>query len=238
MHIKRLIHTIAFLVFCHSIHGQAVIKGFEYGEIKNITEAYRQAPNLGFDVQYSFADSARQDSITDVLYARYKMKDGKYWAMIDSTEIIQGHHYLVAIYHYDSVIAVSNAQKYADIMQLPVMDSLFRVQNIDSMQVTGLNDSLRMLQMYFNPLSQYTGFQITYDKNSYRVHSIRYFIRQPVDDDNPQSTVSMVRLDFSNYSAGVIDDDYFREDKFIYKELDTFYTKSPYDHYQLMINVH
>lgn len=238
--------------FSFRLQAQDVIKGFEFGEIMNIAEAYRQAPSLSFDMQFNYADSAQQDSILEQIPASYKMQNGMYWAMIDSTEILQGNNYNVSVFHYDSIIAISNPQPYTNVLQLPFLDSLFRSQNVDSMNVTQVNDSTRSLRMYFNPASQYSSYSINYDQNSYLMHSITYFIKMPVDStgsgdsggppdpgggpDSGHST-SMISIIFSNYSYQVIDNSYFDENKFIYKQGGKFFAQPPYINFQLMVNV-
>ena len=122
-------------------------------------------------------------------------------------------------------------------MQLPIMDSLFKAQNVDSMNVAQVNDSTRSLRLYFKPASQYSGYIFNYDLHTYLLHSIIYFVKTGVSDDDTGSGVSMISIAFSNYSNAVIDNDYFREDKFIYKLGDKFFAQHPYENYQLMVNV-
>lgn len=238
MYTKQVISVMALLVLYLNGHAQKVISGFEFGEIRNIAEAYRQAPDLSFDVQFSYADSTLQDSVLEQMSGSYKLKGGKYRTIIDSTETVQGNSYNVTIFYENGVIAVSNPRPYSNVLQLPFLDSLFRAQNVDSMKVKEVNDSTRELQMFFNPASHYSGFILSYNLHSYLLKYIIYFIKTPVSDDDPGSGVSMIRITFSNYSNEVIDDDYFREDKFIYKQGDKFFAQHPYENFQLMMNVH
>ena len=240
---------MACFSFGFHAHAQSVIKGFEYGEIMNIAEAYRQAPNLSFDLQFNYADSVRQDSIVEQINGSYKLQNGMYWAIIDSTEILQGTNYNVSVFHYDSVIAVANPQRYTNVLQLPFLDSLFRAQNIDSMNVTNVNDSTRSLRMYFNPASFYSSYVINYDLNTYLMNSITYFVKTPAYEDldgdedsghldgDEGSGISMIKIIFSGYSYQVIDNSYFDESKFIYRQGGQFFTKPDYANFQLMVNM-
>lgn len=238
MYKKIVLSVMPLLVVWCSALAQDVITGFEFGEIRNIAEAYREAPDLSFDVQFTYADSASQDSILEQMNGSYKIKNGKYRVMIDSTEIVQGNSYKVTIFYYNNVIAVSPRQQYTNVMQLPFLDSLFRAQNVDSMRVTNTNDSTRNLQMYFNPGSQYSGFSISYNLHSYLLNSITYFVKMPAIEGETGSGVSMIKVIFSNYTRQVIDENYFREDKFIYKQGDNFLAQSPYEGFQLMVNIY
>ena len=236
IHKKIVFSLMSCLSFCCHPQAQSVIKGFEFGEIINIAEAYHRAPSLSFNLQFNYTDSTRQDSILEQIPASYKMQGNMYWAMIDSTEIVQGNSYNVSIFHYDSIIAIANPQQSANVMQLPVLDSLFRTENIDSMNVTQVNDSTRKLQMYFNRLSKYSNYLINYDQNSYLMHSITYFIKTPAYDDGSGSGISMIKIIFSNYSYDIIGNNFFQEDKFIYKQGDKFFAQPSYSNFQLMVH--
>lgn len=238
MYKKEVSFVLVLLMGWCSAHAQNVITGFEFGEIRNIAEAYRQVPDLSFDVVFKYADSASQNSILEQMNGSYKIKSGKYRVMIDSTEIVQGSSYKVTISYYNKVIAVLPRQQYANVMQLPFLDSLFRTQNVDSMRVTISNDSTRKLQMFFNPGSQYSGFSISYNLHSYLLHSITYFVKMPAIEGETGSGVSMIKVIFSNYSRQVIDENYFREGQFIYKQGDQFLAQSPYEGFQLMVNIY
>ena len=247
---KKCFFVLASCVaFCFHLQAQNVIKGFEYGEIMNIAHAYRTAPNISFDMQINYADSANQDSIVEQVLGSYKIQNGKYWAIIDSVEMVQGNSYNVSASYNDSVIYVTNPHQNANLMQLPFLDSLFRAQNVDSMTITQVNDSTRSLRMYFNPASFYSSYIINYDLNNYMMHSITYFVKTPAyeeaDGDNDSgridgdegSGISMINIIFNNYSYQVIDNSYFQEDKFIYKQGGQFFIKPPYTGFQLMVNI-
>ncbi|MGN6196510.1 MAG: hypothetical protein ACTHOB_16340 [Ginsengibacter sp.] len=241
---------IAFCCFGSLIKGQGVIKGFEAGEIINIAEAYRQAPNLSFDADFTYADSASSDSIIDELSGSYKISNGRYYSMIDSTELVQGSKYNIAVFNYDSVITISSPHQYSNILQLPFLDSLFRKANIDSMTVLQLNDTTRRLQMYFDTTSKFSSYMVDYDQNSYMMDSVIYRTRGPYYGSNgpgdpggdpyqvfvPATAASVFTIKFSNYSNQVIDGSYFMDSKYIYTQNGQFFVQPQYSGFQLMVN--
>jgi hypothetical protein len=187
---------------------------------------------------FTYSDSLSQDSTMEQLKASYKIQNGKFWALIDSTEMVQGLTYNLAVYHLDSVISISPPQPAADVMRLPFLDSLFRAQNIDSMNVTKLNDTTRSLRMYFNPASQYSSCIMQYDLSSFLLRSITYVIKNStVANSTTNTATSTLKITFTNYSFALIDDSYFREDKFIYKQGGQYYGQPPYNTYQLVVNI-
>lgn len=241
---------IAFCCFGSLIKGQGVIKGFEAGEIINIAEVYRQAPNLSFDVDFTYADSATSDSIIDELTGSCKISNGRYYTIIDSTELVQGPKYNIAVFYYDSVIAISTPHQYSNLLQLPFLDSMFRKANIDSMTVLQLNDTTRRLRMYFNTTSKFSSYMVDYDQNSYVMDSVTYRTKGPYygsggpggpggDPDQlfvPATVASVFTIKFSNYSKQVIDGSYFMENKYIYTQNGQFFVQPQYSGFQLMVN--
>ena len=238
---------ITLCCFASLIKAQGVIKGFEAGEIINIAEAYRQAPNLSFNVDFSYADSASSDSIIDELSGSYKISNGRYYSMIDSTELVQGSKYNIAVFNYDSVIAISSPHQYSNILQLPFLDSMFRKANIDSMTVLQVNDTTRRLQMYFDTTSKFSTYIVDYDQNSYMMDSVIYRTRGPYYDPMdpggdpfdvfvPARVASVFTIKFSNYSNQVIDGSYFMENKYVYTQNGQFFVQPQYSGFQLMVN--
>ena len=228
-----------FLIIFFSVlrlSAQTVIKGFEYTEIVNISNTYSQMPSLSFNMVFSYADSAHPDSIQEQLTGSFKIQNGMFWSMIDSTELLQGSNFNISVFHRDSVITISPAQPAPNLLQLPFLDSLFRSQNIDSMNVTKVNDSTRNLRMYFNARSQFTSGTMQYDPGSYLLKSVTYNVKTPSTPDDPGSGISILKILFSGYSGQLIDANYFREDKFIYKQGTQFLGQPPYNTFQLVVN--
>lgn len=200
---------------------QEVPKGAELAEFIKISEAYRQLPDLSFNMAFTYADSAQPNTILEQLQGSYKIHNGKYWGMLDSIEYLQGSVYNLAIYHRDSIITVNDRQEYAGVLQIPMMDSLFREANVTSMQVTRLNDSTRSLVALFSPQSQYRRYEIQYDLKTFLIRKVKYYLPDPEHSDTPGSSgVICVSINFSNYSAQLISEDYFNESKFIYRQTD------------------
>ncbi|HET7118560.1 MAG TPA: hypothetical protein VFI29_18845 [Hanamia sp.] len=244
---KSCFLIIAFCCLGTILKAQGVIKGFEAGEIINIAQAYQQAPNLSFDLDFTYADSASADSIIEELHGSFKISNGRYYSIIDSTELVQGSKYNIAVFYYDSVITISSPHQYSNLLQLPFLDSLFLKANIDSMAVIQLNDSTRRLQMYFDSTSKFSSYTVDYDQNSYLMDSVIYRTKGPYYDPNdpggdpfevfvPANVASVIIIKFSNYSYQVIDNSYFMENKYIYTQNGQFFVQPQYSGFQLMVN--
>jgi hypothetical protein len=230
--------VLVLLAFSTSeLYAQDIPKGLEQMEIIKVAEAYRTATNLSFDVNFTYADSATPASVTEQMAGAYKIRQGKYWGIIDSVEFLQGSQYNMAVYHHDSVIVISGRQEYTSVLQLPLMDSLFREANIADMSVRNLNDSTRSLRILFNRQSPYHSYEMEYDMITYRIRRVKYYLTEMAPDTPGASGVVCVTIQFSNYSENMLSDDAFSESKFVYRFADEVKLQPAYRDFRLMMNV-
>jgi len=229
--------VLTVLIFSTTkIYAQDVPKGLELMEIVKVAEAYRTAPDLSFDINFTYADSTTPTAITEQVAGSYKIHDGKYWGIIDSIEFLQGVQYNMAVYHQDSVIVITNRQEYTSVLQLPLMDSLFREANISDISVINLNDSTRALRILFNGQSPYHSYELEYDMSTYRIRQVKYYLADMAADKPGTSGVVCVTMYFTNYSEKLISDDEFRESKFVFRFADEVKLQPAYADFRLMMN--
>src|SRR5215207_676613 len=184
---------------------QEVRKGFELMELFKIAETYRLASDLSFNMQYTYADSAQPNTILEKLDGAYRIHNGKYQALIDSVEYVQGGLYNLAVSYKDSIIAVGGREEYTSAMQIPMMDSLFRDAYVADMSVTKLNDSTRIFRIQFQPEGPYCGYEMQYDPNTFLIRKVTYYMPEAQEGEQPISS-GVVRIDvsFSRYSFDLI----------------------------------
>ena len=211
--------------------------GFEQLEILKIVEMYKNAPNLSFSFTVSYADSAHADSIISSSTGSCKMSDGRYYtSAADGTEYIQGYQYGLVISPNDSTVTVYNRQEYGDMIKgIPVLDTLFFNQYVDSMKVVSYDDvPTNDLVIYFNASAPYSKYILTYDHTSYQITNIIFYMKS-ID---PNDSIATGRINFSltSYSTAPISQDVFWEDKYIYKQGGTLHLKPTYSNYQLIDN--
>ncbi len=226
------------LLFSLKGFSQEVPKGFELMEIVKISETYRLASDISFDMSITYADSTQPNTILEQLQGQNKIHNGKYWGTLDSIEYLQGSMYNLAVYRSDSMITVSNRQEYSKVLQIPLMDSLFRDANIADIQVTRVNDSTRSLKIIFNPESVYHSYGIQYDLNSFLIRNVKYYLTgaDRSGDVSSSSGVDCVNIIFSNYSDEVVDEEYFNEGKFIYNQGGQLLPQSAFAGFKVMIS--
>jgi hypothetical protein len=232
---QAFIILISIVSFSTTTSAQTLRRGFETLEILRIAETYRQAPNLTFDVTYTYADSADVENSMEQMTGTTKIKDGKFWTMLDSIEFVQGYQYRLTVMHLDSIIAVADKEDYGKIIQLPLLDSVFRDANIDSMHIVSETDSTNVLTVYFKPEASFKKYSIHYNNAKFLISKMQYFIAdQPFNLEN--TSTALVEILFSNYSDAEVDPSIFKEDRFIYWSNDSFYPKSEFQGFRILNN--
>ena len=195
---------------------QTVKPGSEIFEMVSIAETYRDAPDLSFNVQINYTDSANTGTI------------------------IEGNRYLVRVNHDDSLIIVSDRQEYPDVLNIPVTDTLYWRTFIQSISVTDLNDSTRLLVAKFKPGAAYTSYEIQYSSDNYLLQDVKCYISASapgVDASLFPSGKALIRFTFSGYSTNPVGSAWFSEDKFIVSQNGQFQPRPDYTGYVIETNI-
>lgn len=223
------------LLFSMKGISQEIPKGFEITEIVKMAEAYRQVPNISFDIYFTYADSAHDDVVLEELKGSYKIHNGNYWGMLDSIEYLQGNQYNLAIFHKDSTITINNRQEYTAVFQIPLLDSVFRESSVSGMQVVRINDSTRSLKILFKPEAYYRSYEIQYDLNTFLIRKVKYYLKDSESGDDPNSSgIVCVAFTFSNYSTESVGEAYFDESKFIRRYGDQIIAQPAFEGFKLI----
>jgi hypothetical protein len=235
---KKTILVSLFVCLVSALTGHAqtqIAKGAEQVEILKIAEMYRNAPNLAFNFTYTYADSAHADSVLETSTGFCKISDGRYYTYTsDSTEYIQGYQYSVVVSHNDSSVVVNNRQEYGDFVKgIPVIDTLLYNQYVDSIKVFTYDDvPTNDFVIYFSANAPYSKYILTYDRTSFRITNILFYIKNAETDDG--IITARINFSMSSYSTSTISQDLFLEDKFIYKQGGQLHLKPGYTGYQLL----
>src|SRR3982750_3152057 len=108
MYYKSLLTAVfACLIFIKG-KSQQVENDFELLQILKIGEVYRNTPNLNYSMTYTYADSSLPGTILETMTGSCKLREGKFWRILDSVEFVQGQQFNVVIYHQDSTIVIND----------------------------------------------------------------------------------------------------------------------------------
>ncbi|MGN6490521.1 MAG: hypothetical protein ACTHLE_00890 [Agriterribacter sp.] len=219
---------------------QSVTPGSELFQMLKIAETYRYVPNLSFDVQIRYTDSVAVDSVIDEMSGHYKLHGGLYYTYLDSTEIVQGKKYSLRVSHWDSVISIRDRQDYPDVMNMPVTDTLYWRTFTQSISVTNVNDSVRILKIWFKPGARYSSYEIRYNFKNYRMEQVKAYMpanTPGTDADLFPSGKALIKFTFSNYSTTPINGSWFSEDKFVVQQGGQFVARPDYTGYFIETNI-
>ena len=215
-----------------------VDKGYELLELVRITEVYTKAPDLSFDIDYVYADSTAPATVLESMSGNMAISGGRFYAMLDSTEFIQGYQYGLAVYYRDEIIVISDRQEFGDVLKLPVLDSTFQQAHVDSMNIVQVNDTTRELTIYFNSGGPFKRYKMRYDARTFLISTISYFIQNiEPETGGLTSRTAIITMNFSAYSTATVDPTLFQEDKFVYKQNGELIQKYPYEDFRLFNNV-
>lgn len=214
-------------------YGQTITPGTEWQELVKIADVYSKMPYLSFDVRYTFADTLDWEDIVDSMSYNCKLSYDRSFISNSEIEVLHGSEYNVFVDKEDSFIVASSAASYKDVMQLPLMDSVFRAAHISSMRIDEENDSTWILRVFFNPDSYYFSYDMTYDRFTCLVKRVDYYTRNEGGDYNiPSDHIVSVSVYMTNYSDADQDPATFNENRYIYKLNGSLYLQPAWQQFQ------
>lgn len=208
--------------------------GMELSELIRIATAYRAKPFISFSVDYIYSDSANWPTHLEELKGQYKISNGRFWSMLDSTEVVQGGTYNLAIYHDMKLIVVSNPAVVEDFtLQVPILDSMFEQSFVDSMHTNILSDTTKQLCIIFKEGSPYTLYEIFYNPQTYMIQEVKLHQTNIVEEGEGYG---IIRVFFQSYSEELIPDSVFNEAKYVSKSGGTLIPTALYSDYEIIVN--
>lgn len=232
----------ALLIFSLLLAGksgaQQVEKNAELGEVIRIVAAAQDIPFLSFQLTTIIEDSLNSPayySQKDTIKGIYKQSDGRYWAMMDSIEYVQGFNYNLALFHSEKLISVAKPSQAHPGMQLSLLDSTFQAAHVKSMTITQLDSVNRLFKIEFTSESPYSNYEMRYNMNTYQVNTVTYYIKNGYTRENETTSTAKITTTLFNYSTAPFDRDVFREEKYVYKSAAGMAARAAYEGYQIIM---
>lgn len=228
-------YYLVVLLLCKGVFSfsQAVPRGTELQELLKITEVYKNAPSLSFDLKYTFADSLTWTDLTDSMFASCKLGYGKSFISNSDFESLSGFEYNVTVDKEDSFIYAMRRSSEESILQAPLMDPVFRKAHVDSMRVDVINDSTWQFLAFFKTESFYSYYEMNYDPGTGFIKRINYHGRNdPGAHDIPADHIVCATIYLTNYSEATIDPVTFNESRYFYKLNGTLYLQTAWQDFQ------
>ena len=228
---------ICTLSMAGKTYAQKVETGQEFLEIAKIADVYAHVTGMSFTISFSYADSVAPLVILDSSSVFYQLSSGKIFMINNEMEVLHAGNYAIYLDKIDSNINVNNTSPPQQVIQLPFMDSIFRVAHVAGMRVTEINNSMRQLSIFFNPGSFYHGYQMLYDTNTALIKQIKYYTESNGMYDMAANSVLGITINFSNYQFSIPDQALFNENRYIYILNNAVYLQPAYHSFNLQTKI-
>lgn len=209
---------VLFSLASMSAVGQVVPRGTEMQQLVKIADNYANIPYLSFDLKYTYADSLTWHDLTDSMFAACKMSYGKSLITNTAMEYLKGKDYNVFVNKEDSIIVAYRRKAEEDLFKVPLLDTSFINNNVDSMKVYVIDDSTWQFLVMFKPESFYTYYEMNYDPDTQLVKSINYHAHNYRGENNiPADHIVCATIYMYNYSQEELDPVLFNEARYFYQ---------------------
>lgn len=205
-----------------------------------ITEAYRAANYLSFDVKYTYAKESTPSVIEDSSIVHYKMHGNKYQGSMDSVVFMQNDSIQVAAYLEEQIMTLALP---ANTMSLPMAqwDSFFNKN--DFTYSMGADNGYKKIAVDYTNYSQslIQGFEIWYDPVTYMVSRIKYKVdestmnKEFVEEDLISGEMMVVDIVFSNYRTDAFSSEVFNAGNYYIKTAGAYSAASSYDGFEVYV---
>lgn len=238
--------TILIVLFsvCGTVTAQSTIEAAQAAAAQ-LYRTYDSIPYLTFDARYKyFTDTAYSEYTTEVVKGAYTMNGKKARYTLGDVEYLQNDSFLVAVYHKDQMMVVSNppvlnAGSYMPTREL--LDSLLTAYSahydiwVKTVQ-SGTDDLdtlgyIKFIKKNDNDVAQYNHFIIEFDLRQYVITKIEYEYQQPglglTEQDEPDAALRLLRntprkktlsIELNNYRFDHLSDTDYSENVFIWEE--------------------
>jgi hypothetical protein len=239
---KNLLILIVMLSWTCASLAQADTRNAAVSAIRQLTQHYRKIPLLGFDVEYRYAAEAKPAVYLDSMKGSVKLSGNRYWYQLDSTEVLYGDKYVVAIYPEDKIMYLSKPSSQAAAMNpMALLDSLlfkapglqYSLTSSPNQQIVTVrfekSSSYKKIDYYINTR---TGFL---SKMVSTVNAEQLYTPEAQSKLSGEKTFAIVETCFTNYREQALDETVFDTGRYFKKEGQEYITVAPYNIYKIFL---
>lgn len=231
MKYKSILLALILWETCFS-YSQTISKGTELQELVRISQVYSNISSLSFDLKYTYADSLTWHDITDSSFATCKLSYGQSFVSDSSFEYLRNNNYNVFVDKEDSLVYAIKQTGDLSILEVPMLDSIFRTAFVDSVYIEEVDDSTWRFVALFKPESYYSYYELNYDPETALIKSINYHGRNETGaHDIPQDHIVCATIYMSNYSFDELDAALFNENRYFYNLNGALYLQPAWQDY-------
>jgi hypothetical protein len=212
--------------------------------LAGLQQTYHTNNLLSFDVQYTYTNESRPDSVLDSLSGRLTLLGDNYRYAIDRMVTVKNDRYTILLFEADKLMYLSRPQTTASADPVRMLDSLLK--STPGMQVSiGEQKQVKKLQLRMPAGLQYKTVEMAIDKQSGYLTGITYLVKtdalvNPAErhgnaEAEGYEAYARVTARFSHYQTAAADSALFNEAAFFTRNGKTFTPVDQYKDYKIFL---
>lgn len=236
----RITIGILVLLMAGDIYGQADAAGEAKQLLQQVTEKYRSATHLSFDVAYYYSANKTPATYLDSLQGHFKMNGNHYWFEVAGTESLYSDEYAVVLYKEDKLMYLTKptANITNPVASLEVFlkaDTLYTCKLVHQQQYD-------QLTIDFTGKGPYKRTEYIIDPKTGFIIRMVSLVRSELLYDpsatpaiDPANAYSIVEMRFTHYQENSFDDKALDVARYFKKVGKEYVTVAPYEAYKIFI---
>jgi hypothetical protein len=239
----KILFCLLFLSCCFfTCYGQVSEKQKVIGELKSVSEHYRNKKYLSFDIRYKYANEQQPAVYLDTLSGSFKISGNQYWYSLANTEAIGNNEYMILLFKEDKIMYLTKPSSFS-LGQNPIalIDSF--LSNNDNINYTISNiNKQKQIVLDFGEGLKYKRIEYDIEAASGLISKMICIVRASelydpsvkslVDSDN---TYAIIEANFTNYKEIGFNSDLFDIAKYFKKQGEEFIALPPYETYKVFL---
>jgi hypothetical protein len=261
MNVKKYVVSALLCMICaREANAQFTTVDSARNTAVNFFRTYDSIPYLTFDVRYSlFSDTVYSDFSYETTKGTYTLSGKRARYTLGEVEYLQNDSFLVAVYHRDEMMVVSNPPVQNSGSYLPLremLDSLlqsytanydFWVKNSTADPDTDSLGYIRLVRKIGDTLGMYNRYIIEFNIEKNVITKVEFEYTEPgrgltpaEEPDEGQRLLKntdrrkTLRIDFLNYRFDNFSDERYSENNFIWEDEGEFKPVDKYKNYKVI----
>ncbi|MES2780364.1 MAG: hypothetical protein V4651_10755 [Bacteroidota bacterium] len=185
-------------------------------ELSALQSAYKNAPSLSFNIQYTYADESSPGIVLDSSLGKFRISRNRYWGYIDSTEFMQNDSVSVVVYKPGKLIHVNTPSDiYPQVTGFASLEMILgKTGYSSSLEYSGRQKVIAIT--IHESESPYKNFRLFYDSVSHYLTQMMYTVKDEyVSGENNENTSGtyrkyiIVKAEYSDYNTSAFSESTF-----------------------------
>lgn len=252
-----LVPVVVFMLNINMVSGQSSTVDSARNIAVSFFSTYDSLQYLSFDVRYSlFSDTVYSDFSYETIKGTYTLNGKKARYQLGDVEYLQNDSFLLAVYHKDQQIIVSQPPAQPAARNIPLretLDSLLSsyTANYDiwvKSTITGSDSTgyIRLVRKTGDTAAAYNRYVIEYNIIQNLITRVEFEYTEPGQGLTPEEEPDegqrllkgmdrrkTLRIEFTGYRFDHFDDSYYNENQFIWKDEGEYKPVEKFRNYQV-----